>query len=250
MKPAESLAVNLGGVGIERAARLGEDGVPALCLAGEALVRYPLRLPAQSDGTVAGIARRAIELLIALAGVLILAIALPVIALAIRLDSPGPVLFRQRRVGSDGRRFTMFKLRTMQRDAEVRRDHVLDLNVMGRVTFKAVGDPRITRVGRLLRRFSLDEAPQFWNVLRGEMALVGPRPPLPGEVEGYGDHERRRLDVKPGITGLWQVSGRSTRPHDEMVALDLEYVERRSLRLDLAIILATIPAMLGGNGAY
>src|SRR5207245_6190943 len=181
MKPAESLAVNLGGVGIERAARLGEDGVPALCLAGEAVVRDPLGLPAQSDGTVAGIARRAIELLIALAGVLILAIALPVIALAIRLDSPGPVLFRQRRVGSDGRRFTMFKLRTMQRDAEVRRDHVLDLNVMGRVTFKAVGDPRITRVGRLLRRFSLDEAPQFWNVLRGEMALVGPRPPLPGE---------------------------------------------------------------------
>jgi lipopolysaccharide/colanic/teichoic acid biosynthesis glycosyltransferase len=250
MEPADTLAVHLGGAGIERAAVLLEDDAPALHLVGEAVVRHPLRLPARSEHAAAGSARRAIELLIAIAGLLTLAVALPVIAVAIRLDSPGPVLFRQRRVGRGGRCFTMYKLRTMQRDAEGRRDGVLDLNVMGRVTFKAVGDPRITRVGRLLRRFSLDEAPQFWNVLRGEMALVGPRPPLPREVEAYRDHERRRLDVKPGITGLWQVSGRNTRPHDEMVALDLEYVERRSVRLDLAIILATIPAMLGGNGAY
>lgn len=195
-------------------------------------------------------ARRAIEVAIALVGLFGLILAMPVIALAIRLDSPGPALFRQRRIGQDGRPFTIYKLRTMVRDAELLRDRVLPLNVMNGLTFKAPEDPRRTRVGRWLRRLSLDEAPQFWNVLRGDMALVGPRPPLPCEYERFTPRERCRLLVKPGITGMWQVAGRNLLEHRHMVELDLEYVAHRSLRLDLAIILRTLPAMVRGRGAY
>lgn len=194
--------------------------------------------------------RRAIEVVVAVVGLLILAVMMPVIVLAIRLDTPGPVVFRQRRLGRDGRPFTIYKLRTMVRDAEALRDKVLPLNVMGGVTFKAVADPRVTRVGGFLRRLSLDEAPQFWNVLRGDMALVGPRPPLPSEFAQYDVRERARLMVRPGITGAWQVGGRNTLQHSEMVGLDLDYIANRSLAVDLAIVLRTVPAMLRGRGAY
>jgi lipopolysaccharide/colanic/teichoic acid biosynthesis glycosyltransferase len=196
------------------------------------------------------VARRSIEVVVATVGLLILALAMPFLALAIRADSPGPAIFRQRRVGLDGRVFSIYKLRTMVVDAEQMRDTILPLNVMNGVTFKAVDDPRRTRVGRWLRRLSLDEMPQFYNVLRGEMALVGPRPPLPTEFEHFSGAERARSRVKPGITGLWQVQGRNLLGHEEMVALDLAYVERRCLTLDLRILARTVPAMLRGRGAY
>ena len=194
--------------------------------------------------------RRALEIALSLVGLLALGLLFPVVALAIRLDSQGPVIFRQVRLGRGGRPFTMYKLRTMTHDAERRLAEVRRLNIMNGPTFKAVDDPRITRVGRLLRRFSLDELPQFWNVLRGQMAVVGPRPPLPSEWVEVSATERRRLAVPPGITGLWQVSGRNHCPHERMVQLDLEYVRRRSLRLDLSIILRTVPSMFRGRGAY
>lgn len=202
------------------------------------------------EPTLVRVTRRTVEVVVAVVGLLLLALMLPVVGIAIRLDSHGPVLFRQRRLGRDGRPFTIYKLRTMVLDAEGMRDKVLALNVMGGVTFKAVADPRVTRVGGFLRRLSLDEAPQFWNVLRGDMALVGPRPPLPSEFAQYDARERARLMVKPGITGAWQVGGRNTLQHSEMVGLDLDYIANRSLAVDLAIVLRTVPAMLRGRGAY
>jgi lipopolysaccharide/colanic/teichoic acid biosynthesis glycosyltransferase len=194
--------------------------------------------------------RRSIEVLVSVVGLAVLGLLLPVLALAIKLDTRGPVIFRQTRLSKGGRPFTIYKLRTMTHDAEHRLDDVLRLNIMDGPTFKAVDDPRVTRVGRVLRRFSLDELPQFFNVMRGDMALVGPRPPLPGEWAVFDAQERARLAVKPGITGLWQVSGRSHCPHQRMVELDLEYVRRRTLWLDLSIILRTVPSMLRGWGAY
>jgi len=178
--------------------------------------------------------------------------ALPVIglaALAIRLESPGPVFFSQLRCGRDARRFRLWKLRTMTVDAEARRDSLLHLNEMDGPVFKIRRDPRVTRVGRLLRRWSLDELPQLWNVLRGDMSLVGPRPPLPQEVIHYTPRERQRLCVPPGLTGTWQVSGRNELCFEEWVRLDLEYVERASLALDLQILAKTLPAVLSGRGA-
>ena len=172
------------------------------------------------------------------------------LALAVRADSPGPVLFRQVRVGKDGRRFVMFKFRTMCSDAEGRLASLRQLNEYHGVLFKIRDDPRVTRVGRWLRRLSLDELPQLFNVLRGEMSLVGPRPPLPAEVEAYPEDMRRRLAVRPGMTGLWQVSGRSDLPWEEAVRLDLRYVENWSLSLDLVILLRTLTAVARSSGAY
>lgn len=173
------------------------------------------------------------------------------VALAVRLDSQGPVIFRQVRVGRRGHRFRCLKFRSMYVDAEARKAALLARNEMpGGVTFKMRHDPRVTRVGRVLRKLSLDELPQLWNVLVGEMSLVGPRPAVPSEVVQYGPEERRRLAVRPGITGLWQVRGRSEIPFDEQVALDVAYIESQSLLGDLRILLATIPAVLLGRGAY
>jgi len=202
------------------------------------------------EGLRVRFARRLIEVSIALIGLVLLGLAMPFIWLAVRLDSPGPVIFSQRRVGLGGRPFTIYKLRTMVRDAEDLRDRVTPLNCMNGITFKAPEDPRRTRGGRWLRRWSLDEAPQFWNVLRGDMALVGPRPPLPSEHELFDTRELQRLMVKPGITGVWQVEGRNLLEHGRMIDLDLDYVRNRSLALDLSIILRTLPAMLRGHGAY
>nr|WP_232523274.1 sugar transferase [Nocardioides sp. MAH-18] len=173
-----------------------------------------------------------------------------VIAVVIRWDSPGPVLYSQRRVGRGGSTFTMFKFRTMRTDADQRRVDLAHRNDCDAVLFKLREDPRITRVGRILRRYSLDELPQLINIVRGEMSLVGPRPALPAEVAQYAPDPRHRLAVRPGLTGLWQVSGRSDLSWDESVRLDLHYVDNWSWALDLRILARTVGAVLGHRGAY
>jgi exopolysaccharide biosynthesis polyprenyl glycosylphosphotransferase len=173
-----------------------------------------------------------------------------VIALAIKVTDGGPVFFRQTRVGRDGEPFTLWKFRTMVVDAEVRKAQLQGLNEGHGVLFKVRRDPRITKAGGWLRRWSLDELPQLLNVLVGTMSLVGPRPALPAEVADYGNHMRRRLVVKPGITGLWQVSGRSDLSWDEAERLDVRYVENWSLALDLQILWKTLSAVTRGSGAY
>lgn len=170
--------------------------------------------------------------------------------LAIRIDSVGPVIFRQTRIGRNGRPFEFLKFRTMVSDAEQLKAELMDYNERPGVAFKMKNDPRRTRVGGWLRRSSLDEIPQFWNVLRGEMSLVGPRPAIPEEVEQYEAWQRRRFEVMPGCTGLWQVTGRSNTTFDEMVRLDIYYAEHWSLAMDIRIILLTVPAILSGRGAY
>ncbi len=171
------------------------------------------------------------------------------IGLAIRLSSEGPALFRQVRIGLGGRHFVMWKFRTMTVDAEERLEEVRHLNEHDGLLFKIADDPRMTRFGRFLRRWSIDELPQLWNVVRGEMSIVGPRPPLPHEVERYDLEVRRRLLVKPGLTGLWQVSGRAGLSWDEAVRLDLHYVENWSPSLDAVILAKTIVAVLRRRGA-
>jgi exopolysaccharide biosynthesis polyprenyl glycosylphosphotransferase len=173
-----------------------------------------------------------------------------VIALAVKLTSRGPVLFRQERVGRDGSLFCVWKFRSMYADAEARLEQLRHLNEHDGVLFKIRDDPRVTPLGKRLRKYSLDELPQLVNVLRGQMSLVGPRPPLPSEVEKYVGHTHRRLLVKPGITGLWQVSGRSNLSWDDAVRLDLYYVENWSLGLDLSVLLKTIVIVVRGSGAY
>jgi exopolysaccharide biosynthesis polyprenyl glycosylphosphotransferase len=200
-------------------------------------------------------ARRAVKTMVDRLLILLLSlVAVPVmavIALAIRLDSPGPVLFRQKRVGARGEEFEMLKFRTMCVDAEARLAELSGSADAGNVVlFKMKDDPRVTRVGRLLRRFSVDELPQLLNVLRGEMSLVGPRPPLPREVADYESDAVRRLRVRPGLTGLWQVSGRSDLSWDESLRLDLWYVDNWCLALDLQILFRTARAVLRGTGAY
>lgn len=173
------------------------------------------------------------------------------ISLLIYLDSPGPVLFRQIRVGKHGQLFVLWKFRSMHLDAEQQKATLLINNDMpDGILFKIKLDPRITRAGRLLRKFSLDELPQLWNVLKGDMSLVGPRPPLPEEVQQYTPYQRQRLEVIPGITGLWQISGRSEIPFLQQVELDLQYIATQSLGSDLKILLKTVPAVLTGRGAY
>jgi exopolysaccharide biosynthesis polyprenyl glycosylphosphotransferase len=186
----------------------------------------------------------------ALTALLLAAPLLGLLAVAIRLDDGGPVLFRQSRVGQNGRQFSVYKLRTMVLDAELRKAGLADFNQQQGPLFKMRKDPRITRVGRWMRRWSLDELPQLVNVVAGDMSLVGPRPALPEEAALYGDYVSRRLAVKPGMTGLWQVSGRADLSWDESVRLDLRYVENWSLMLDLQILWKTWAAVVRGWGAY
>jgi exopolysaccharide biosynthesis polyprenyl glycosylphosphotransferase len=181
-------------------------------------------------------------------GLLLAAPVLGAAALAIRISSPGPVLFQQTRCGLNGRPFQILKLRTMCMDAETRLAEVLHLNEMDGPVFKLREDPRVTVVGRVLRRFSLDELPQLWNVLRGDMSLVGPRPPTPTEVAQYETSVRRRLSMRPGLTCLWQVSGRNEIQFDEWVKLDLSYIDTWSLSNDVRILVRTVPAVLSGTG--
>ena len=184
---------------------------------------------------------------------MILLLALPVmglIALMIKLDSPGPILFPQERVGKNGRRFTIFKFRSMVKDAERQKAALANLNEADGPLFKIKDDPRRTRLGKWLRKLSLDELPQLYNVLRGDMSLVGPRPPIPTEVAEYKEWHKRRLEVPPGLTGLGQISGRSGLTFDEVALLDIYYIENWSLGLDAKILLQTVPKVLFGHGAY
>jgi len=194
--------------------------------------------------------KRAVDVAFSFTVLILTAPLMALIALAIKMDSPGPVLFRQGRVGQGGKPFTLYKFRSMMIGAEDQKDVLRDLNEADGPIFKIKDDPRVTRVGRWLRRFSLDELSQFYNVLRGDMSIIGPRPPLPEEVDQYQPWHMRRLDIAPGITGLWQVSGRSELPFDEMALLDIYYVEHWNPALDLKILVRTIPTILFGDGAY
>ena len=194
--------------------------------------------------------KEVVDRALAAVGLLLLAPVLIGVALVVRLGSPGTALFRQTRIGKNGVPFTMLKFRTMRCDAEERRAELGPLLAGDSVLFKLRDDPRTTRVGRFLRRYSLDELPQLVNVLRGDMALVGPRPPLPEEVARYHPDVHRRLAVKPGITGLWQVSGRSDLSWEESVRLDLRYVDNWSLGTDVGILARTLGAVVHHRGAY
>jgi len=194
--------------------------------------------------------KRVLDLSLGSVAFLFAAPLIAVAALAIKADSPGPVFHRAVRVGRGGRKFTFLKLRSMQVGAEELRGLLLHLNQAEGPAFKLHNDPRVTRVGRLLRKLSLDELPQLLHVLQGHMSLVGPRPPFPEEVERYEPWMLRRLSVRPGLTCLWQVRGRSDLGFTEWMRLDLEYVDRLSLGLDLEILARTIPAVLSAKGAY
>lgn len=194
--------------------------------------------------------KRILDLVAGLFGLVLFLLLYPIVALAIKLDSPGPVLFKQRRLGMHGRLFNLYKFRSMVADAESRKSELLPRSEMNGPIFKMEGDPRITRVGRFLRKTSLDEFPQFINVLKGEMSLVGTRPPTPGEVEQYEDWHRRRISIKPGITGLWQISGRNKiTDFADVVNLDLEYIDGWRFWKDLAILWKTIWVVLARKGA-
>jgi lipopolysaccharide/colanic/teichoic acid biosynthesis glycosyltransferase len=195
--------------------------------------------------------KRLIDIVGSLVLLVIVSPLLAAIAGAIKLDSSGPVLFSQVRVGKWGRTFKMYKFSSMYQDAEHKRKDLLTRNeIPGGVIFKIKYDPRISGVGKFLRRYSIDEIPQLFNVLKGDMSLVGPRPPLPSEVALYTLAERRRLDVEPGITCQWQVSGRSELPFDKQVELDIAYIDSQSLWGDVKLLLKTLPTVLRGRGAY
>jgi exopolysaccharide biosynthesis polyprenyl glycosylphosphotransferase len=200
------------------------------------------------DRAVSLLIKRLADLVISGIALVLISPLFALIALRIRSADGSPVIFRQTRVGLNGRRFELLKFRTMQADAEERLAEVEELNEISGRAFKVTNDPRLTRSGAFLRRTGLDELPQLWNVLRGEMSLVGPRPPLPSEVDGYDVWHRRRLSMKPGITGLWQVSARREPDFDRWVRLDLEYIDRWSLLLDFKILLRTIPAVVNQEG--
>jgi lipopolysaccharide/colanic/teichoic acid biosynthesis glycosyltransferase len=194
--------------------------------------------------------KRTIDLLGAAVGMLLSAPVLAVAAVAIKLDSSGPIFFRQARAGEHGKPFEVLKLRTMVQGAELRAEEVLDQNPLNGPVFKIPNDPRVTRVGRWLRRWSVDELPQFWNVLKGEMSLVGPRPEEIWVVAQYSDEQRQRLAVKPGLTGPMQVAGRGSLEMEQRLALDLEYIQNYSLGRDLKILLQTITAVFKAEGAF
>ncbi len=195
--------------------------------------------------------KRAMDIVFSLAGMVVLSPVYLAIAAAVKFTSPGPIIFSQTRVGRYGRHFKFYKFRSMYVDAEARKSELMDQNESSDgVIFKMKDDPRITRVGKFLRRTSLDELPQLWNVFIGDMSLVGPRPPVPSEVQEYTLEDRKRLNVIPGITCLWQINGRSEIPFHEQVRLDKDYILAPSIWKDLVILLKTVPAILGGKGAY
>jgi exopolysaccharide biosynthesis polyprenyl glycosylphosphotransferase len=194
--------------------------------------------------------KRALDMIVVSLGLIVISPLLGLISLAIVLDSRGPIFYGQERVGKDGRHFRMLKFRSMVTDADRRLAALKEHNEVSGPMFKMRRDPRVTRVGRFIRRWSLDELPQLFNVLRGEMSLVGPRPPVPSEVSEYEEWQLGRLRAVPGLTGLWQVSGRSEVSFHDMVRLDLHYIRNWSLSLDIEILLRTIPAVLTSRGAY
>jgi exopolysaccharide biosynthesis polyprenyl glycosylphosphotransferase len=194
--------------------------------------------------------KRMLDITVSTLMILIMSPLMIATALAVKLTSAGPVFFVQTRVGLNGQTFGMIKFRSMYRDAEARRAELLAQSDRSGVCFKQKNDPRITPVGRFIRRYSIDELPQLFNVLKGEMSLVGPRPALPAEVAAYPAHALGRLKAVPGITGVWQVSGRADVSFDQMVEMDIAYARSVSLRRDLAVLFLTIPAVLSGRGAY
>jgi exopolysaccharide biosynthesis polyprenyl glycosylphosphotransferase len=194
--------------------------------------------------------KRVIDIVGGLVGLLITAVLTPFVALFIRLDSPGPIFFAQTRIGKNGRRFKIYKFRSMYVDAEERKKELEAQNEMSGLMFKMENDPRITKVGKFLRKTSIDELPQFWNIVKGDMSLVGTRPPTEDEFEQYNSHYRRRISMTPGLTGLWQISGRSDiSDFDEVVRLDLEYIDNWSVGLDIKILFKTVGAVLRGRGS-
>lgn len=195
--------------------------------------------------------KRVLDVVLASFALIMLLPLFSVIAILVRRDG-GPVIYRQSRVGKDGVEFTFYKFRSMSVGADINRTVLENLNQHGLagVTFKMRNDPRITKIGRILRKTSLDELPQFWNVLIGDMSLVGPRPALPSEVARYTRQQSQRLRVKPGLTCFWQIGGRAELPFEQQVCLDLKYIEEQSLWLDLRLLFKTVPALISGSGAY
>ena len=213
-----------------------------------ARARRSVAQPMADRASVGSASKRLLDVGGSIAGLLLLAPLLVLVGLAIAIVDGGPILFRQRRIGRDGQPIGIWKFRTMVHDAEDRLSELTLRNEVLGPGFKMSDDPRLTRCGRFLRRSSLDELPQLWNVLAGEMSLVGPRPALPSEVAAYAPWQCRRLAVKPGLTGLWQVTARNDPDVDRWVRLDLAYIDGWSLRLDLAILARTIPVVLAFNG--
>jgi lipopolysaccharide/colanic/teichoic acid biosynthesis glycosyltransferase len=254
-EPSEEATAQLtpdAGAFAETATLAGDVTISA---AGDTAEEWPLnaeaweRAPAAEPRVTYAVAKRALDIAVAALALLVAAPLLALLCIAIVLDSPGAPLLSQPRVGRDRRSFRMYKLRSMRGNAPPPPE-LLERNEADGHVFKIRDDPRLTRVGRFLRKTSLDELPQLWNVMRGEMSLVGPRPPLEQEVARYNSRELQRLRVTPGMTGLWQVEGRSDLPFARMLELDLQYIERRSLTLDVAILLRTAPAVLSMRGAY
>ena len=213
------------------------DGVPLLTFSMAPERWFPM------------VMKRAMDIALSLVLITLALPAVAIIALLLKITQGGAVLYKQTRCGLNGRRFTLYKFRTMIEDADEQKEDLLHLNEMDGPAFKLSRDPRVTTLGRLLRRFSLDELPQLWNVLRGEMSLVGPRPPIPDEVKLYQRWQRRRLSMKPGLTCLWQVSGRNQIDFERWMRLDLEYIDSWSPWLDMKILAKTVPAVLSGRGA-
>jgi len=197
------------------------------------------------------VAKRTLDVVLCSLGLVLLSPLLLCVVILIKFESKGSAFFKQKRVGRYNEPFTMYKFRSMREDAESRRNELEANNESASgVIFKMKRDPRITRAGSIIRKTSIDELPQLINVLRGEMSLVGPRPPLPSEVAQYSRSDRARLNATPGITGLWQVAGRSDIPFDKQVKLDVEYIEKQSIWMDLMVLLKTIPAVIKARGAY
>ncbi|CAM2978108.1 sugar transferase [Paenibacillus sediminis] len=197
------------------------------------------------------ILKRIVDFTGALLGLILLFPLFILVALLIKVeDFNGPIIFHQIRIGKNGTPFKMYKFRSMVHNAEELLEQLLDQNEISGAMFKMKVDPRVTRVGRIIRKTSIDELPQLWNVLKGEMSIVGPRPPLPREVEQYSTYHKLRLSVKPGCTGLWQVSGRNQLSFEDMVELDLKYIDGRNIKIDIQIMMKTVSVMLGAKDAY
>ena len=236
--PCEQRLAEVDLAALERGEPLDETDLHILSVGLLTAKRWQIRL------------KRLIDVTGALAALVLLSPLLVLTALLIVVDSPGSILYHQQRVGKGGRRFEILKFRSMYSGAHDERDVVAPTNEATGPVFKVRNDPRVTRVGRVIRKLSIDELPQFWNVLKGDMSLVGPRPPLPEEYVTYGRAQYRRLLVTPGLTCIWQVSGRSDVGFEDWVAMDVEYITTWTLRRDLVLIARTIPAVLSGRGAY
>ncbi|MCM3729095.1 sugar transferase [Neobacillus cucumis] len=197
------------------------------------------------------LAKRTIDIFGSLCGIMVLCFLFIIVAILIKLEDPkGPIFFSQKRIGLNGKEFKMYKFRSMVSDAEERLKELLKYNEVSGAMFKMKDDPRITKIGKFIRKTSIDELPQLFNVLKGDMSLVGPRPPLPREVALYTEFDKQRLLVTPGCTGLWQVSGRNSLGFEEMVELDIQYIQKRTVLFDLNIILKTVLVLFGSKDAF